>query len=193
MRFIKRLLFVILLLVIAFFVYRLINPTAANSLLHDIKSFSNDKIGTHFSLDTKTIAASWAVSSWTVSPWSTLSNSSVNITWNILNDSGDELLLTDINASATWISATWSLSKDTSSVTTSAILSPKDTTSCPAMPTVSLCPSDQEKYVSYSSTDCGTYYACKSKTPAAPKTSASSSHKWLSSQDIRDLKNLFWN
>ena len=50
MRFIKRLIFVILLLLIAFFVYRLINPTAAKELLYDIKSFSNTTIGTHFSL-----------------------------------------------------------------------------------------------------------------------------------------------
>jgi hypothetical protein len=50
MRFIKRLIFVVLLLVIAFFIYRLISPTAAKELLYDIKSFSNDKIGTHFSL-----------------------------------------------------------------------------------------------------------------------------------------------
>jgi len=50
MRFIKRLIFVIILLVIAFFIYRLINPKAANALLHDMKSFSNQRIGTHFSL-----------------------------------------------------------------------------------------------------------------------------------------------
>ena len=50
MRFIKRLIFVVLLLVIAFFVYRLVNPTAAKELLYDIKSLSNNTIGTHFAL-----------------------------------------------------------------------------------------------------------------------------------------------
>jgi hypothetical protein len=50
MRFIKRFIFVILLLIIAFFIYRLISPKAAKELLFDLKSFSNDKIGTHFSL-----------------------------------------------------------------------------------------------------------------------------------------------
>lgn len=50
MKFIKRLLFILFLLIVAFFVYRLINPTAAKELLYDLKSFSNDTIGTHFSL-----------------------------------------------------------------------------------------------------------------------------------------------
>lgn len=35
---------------------------------------------------------------------------------------------------------------------------------CPAMPTVESCPTGQEKYVSYSSPECGAYYACR---PAA--------------------------
>lgn len=50
MRFIKRLFFVTILLVIAFFFYRLINPAGAKALLYDIKSFFNTTIGTHFSL-----------------------------------------------------------------------------------------------------------------------------------------------
>ncbi|MEI6672975.1 MAG: hypothetical protein WCL02_06720 [bacterium] len=50
MRFIKRFFFIIFLLLIAFFVYRLISPKAANALLFDLKTFSNDKIGTHFIL-----------------------------------------------------------------------------------------------------------------------------------------------
>jgi hypothetical protein len=50
MRFVKRFIFVLILLLIAFFIYRLVNPTAAKELLFDLKTFSNDKIGTHFSL-----------------------------------------------------------------------------------------------------------------------------------------------
>jgi hypothetical protein len=43
MKFIKRLIFVFILLLLAFFVYRLVNPSAAKDLLQDMKSFSNDK------------------------------------------------------------------------------------------------------------------------------------------------------
>jgi hypothetical protein len=50
MRFLKRFIFVVILLVLAFFIYRLISPKAANQLLLDIKTFSNDTVGTHFSL-----------------------------------------------------------------------------------------------------------------------------------------------
>jgi hypothetical protein len=57
MRFIKRLIFIFILLLIAFFIYRLINPTAAKDLLYDLKSFSNTTIGTHFSLSGGTITA----------------------------------------------------------------------------------------------------------------------------------------
>ena len=32
---------------------------------------------------------------------------------------------------------------------------------CPGMPTVDSCPSGQEKYVTYESRECGTYYACR--------------------------------
>ena len=35
--------------------------------------------------------------------------------------------------------------------------------SCPAMPTVDSCPDGQEKTVSYSSPECGTYYSCRPK------------------------------
>lgn len=52
MRFIKRLIVVIVLLLLAFFVYRLISPSSAKTLLYDLKSLANDKIWTHFSLET---------------------------------------------------------------------------------------------------------------------------------------------
>gem|GEM_PF-1736506 len=58
MKFIKRFIFVILLLLIAFFIYRLISPTAAKELLHDLKSFSNDKMGTHFTLSGEAVLES---------------------------------------------------------------------------------------------------------------------------------------
>ncbi|MEI6118880.1 MAG: hypothetical protein WCP92_06780 [bacterium] len=48
------------------------------------------------------------------------------------------------------------------------------------MPTVNSCPTNQEKYVSYTSPECGTYYSCRIKTttPTPPKTTTttSSSH-----------------
>lgn len=50
MRFIKRFIFVLILLVIAFFIYRRISPKAANNLLDDLKTLSNNTIGTNFSL-----------------------------------------------------------------------------------------------------------------------------------------------
>jgi hypothetical protein len=57
MRFVKRFIFVVILLVLAFFIYRLISPKAANQLLLDIKTFSNDTIGTRFSLSGEVIVA----------------------------------------------------------------------------------------------------------------------------------------
>jgi len=51
MRFIKRLIFIIVLLLVAFFVYRLINPTAAKALLYDLATFSNTRLHTHFTLN----------------------------------------------------------------------------------------------------------------------------------------------
>jgi len=61
MRFIKRLIFILLLLVVAFFIYRLISPTWAQELLSDLKTFSNDTIGTHFSVDSVSISTTWSV------------------------------------------------------------------------------------------------------------------------------------
>lgn len=50
MRFIKRFIFVIILLLIAFFIYRLISPQGAKQLLYDLKLSSNSTIGTEFPL-----------------------------------------------------------------------------------------------------------------------------------------------
>jgi len=202
MRFIKRLIFVIILLVVAFFIYRLINPTAAKELLYDLKTFSNDKIGTNFSLTTKALIVSWTTSTDTI----------IELTWNLSGISDEELLLNDMDFIATgnwkvslsWATSTWTTTKTPSSkvvVTTSATpplpeapvvvpkttVVPKKITPCPAMPTVNSCPTGQEKYISYSSSACGTYYACRTKTVTT------SSPKGLSSQDVRDFKALFWN
>lgn len=87
MRFIKRLIFVIFLLVAAFFVYRLIKPTAAKELLYDLKSFANDKIGTHFYLSGEVEVITWTV----------LDETGIILeeTWALQEITGDEELLLD--------------------------------------------------------------------------------------------------
>lgn len=64
MKFIKRLLFIVLLLLLAFFIYRLINPSAAKTLVQDVKTFSNDRFWTHFVVSTeieKIIVETWTI------------------------------------------------------------------------------------------------------------------------------------
>ncbi|MEK7192461.1 MAG: hypothetical protein AAB646_03030, partial [Patescibacteria group bacterium] len=39
---------------------------------------------------------------------------------------------------------------------------------CPSLPTVSECPAGEEKYVTYTSRDCGTYYGCRKAQPSTP-------------------------
>jgi hypothetical protein len=186
MRFLKRLLFILLLLLLSFFLYRLINPTWAKALLFDLKSFSNTRLGTHFVLTDEPLTTSW--SSLTIT-WNALSN-----TWILQETSDDELLFDDIfppeDDSSTKSQTTWVLNdtlNDTSSTTSS--------TPCPAMPTVNSCPANQEKYVSYSSSACWEYYACRIKTVTPPSTTVvtPSSTNGLSSQELRDLKNLLKN
>jgi len=147
MRFIKRLIFVIFLLVIAFLVYRVIKPTAAKQLLHDLESFSNTTIGTHFSLTGITIVTSWTVLA--------VTGEVIENTWT-LSSGDDTLLLNDASLSQenfdTWIQETWT----TSSTTT---ITP------PTTPT---------------------------KTTTTKKTTTTSSNG-LSTQDMRDLKNLLQN
>lgn len=43
-------------------------------------------------------------------------------------------------------------------------------TPCPGMPTVDSCPTDQEKYLVFSSSDCGEYYACRATTVTSTPT-----------------------
>ncbi len=104
MRFVKRFIFVVILLVLAFFIYRLISPKAANQLLLDIKTFSNDTIGTRFSLSGEVIVATWQVLD--------ASGTLPELTWSLVEITGDdELLLTDTELSqepiTTWYSDTW--------------------------------------------------------------------------------------
>jgi len=51
MTFIKRFIFVWILLVLAFFVYRLVSPTGAKSITNTIQSVLNATVWTNFSLD----------------------------------------------------------------------------------------------------------------------------------------------
>ena len=64
MKFIKRLLFILILLLAAFGVYRVVSPTAAKALLQDMKTFSNDKLGTDFVITTETEEI--LVETWTI-------------------------------------------------------------------------------------------------------------------------------
>lgn len=173
MRFIKRFFFIILLLLIAFFIYRLISPKAANALLFDLKTFSNDKIGTHFILSGEVLVTTWTL----VDTWVIIDTTGVvlNDTWIFQENTGDELLLNDTenmqNTGTALVVDTWTITQ-----------SP-----CPALPTVSSCPTGQEKYIVYSSSTCGVYYACKTKTVSAKPSP--SSHG-LSTQDKNTTKTI---
>ena len=167
MRFIKKLIFIIILLLLAFFVYRLINPLAANALLHDLKSFSNTNIGTHFSLTGEVIENTWINLD--------VTGTILESTWALQELTGDEeLLLNDTQLS--WENV------DENIQTWTVVSTP-----CPAMPTVNSCPTGEEKYISYTSSTCGTYYACRTKT-----TTSTSSHG-LSHKDTQDAQTLLGN
>lgn len=96
--------FIIVLLLLAFFVYRLISPTAAKTLLYDLKSFSNTTIGTNFSLNSKSLETTWTVLD--------ITGTIVEETWFFQEITGDEelllndMLLTeenfDIQTTTTW-------------------------------------------------------------------------------------------
>ena len=159
MKFIKRLIFICILLLIAFFIYRLINPTAAQELLYDIKTFSNTNLHTHFSLNTGEIL----VETWIIFE--------IEETWGLQELTGDDELLFGGTEGIEENTGTWTISS----------------APCPAMSTVNSCPTDQEKYISYSSSACGTYYACRTKTTASITSNG------LSSQDKIDVNNVLDN
>ncbi len=107
----------------------------------------------------------------------------LDTTWFLQDSSGDEeLLLSDAE-----------LPQDTGSSLVEHTTWTVSTTPCPAMPTVNSCPTNQEKYVSYTSPECGTYYSCRIKTttPTPPKTTTTTSSSHDNSLDTF-LKN-FWN
>lgn len=64
MKFIKRLLFILLLLLAAFGVYRVVSPTAAKALLQDMKTFSDDRFGTDFVVTTE--SEEILIETWTI-------------------------------------------------------------------------------------------------------------------------------
>jgi hypothetical protein len=113
MRFIKRLIFVLLLLVIAFFIYRLISPQSAQQLLYDLKLSSNSTLGTQFPLSGEVIVTSWVVLD--------LTGVLVEDTWALQEITGDEeLLLSDfellLEDDRTWtVTTTWATSLPVSS------------------------------------------------------------------------------
>lgn len=94
MRFIKRIIFIVVLLLIAFFVYRLISPKSAQELLFDLTTFSNDTLGTHFSLSGETLTQTWESL--------LVTGVLLEETWALQEFTGDEeLLLTDSEISGT--------------------------------------------------------------------------------------------
>lgn len=107
--------------------------------------------------------------------------------------SGDELLFGDVSSDEDTLVVETETAPEVVPET-----APK-TTSCPAMSTVDSCPAGQEKYTTYTSPECGTYYACREKpvtSKATPKTTpktTTSSVKGLSNQEMRDLVNLLQN
>lgn len=64
-------------------------------------------------------------------------------------------------------SNTWTQDSTTEETTEEATAK----TPCPAMPTVDSCPTNQEKYLAFSSPDCGEYYACRTKSQVSTPVS----------------------
>ena len=140
MRFIKRFIFVLILLLIAFFIYRLINPTAAKELLFDLKTFSNDKIGTHFSLSGE-IIETWVVLNMT--------GTVLEDTWFLQEISGDEqLLLNDAELTQESFTETW-----TPSVATAVVAPTPTPVPTPTPTTVKTTPTTTKTTSSSSSKD----------------------------------------
>ncbi len=137
MRFVKKIVFVLLLLIIAFFVYRLISPNSANNLLLDIKTFSNTSFGTHFDLSGTILETSGVVLDTT---WTVLDASGVSLLTTGQENTGDELLLSDVELSTgqTTIPATGTIVSSWATVITSApVVVPvvkKTPTKAPAKP-----------------------------------------------------------
>lgn len=133
MIFIKRFFFVLILLVIAFFVYRMIHPVWAASLLYDLKSFSNSTLGTDFVLFSDIQNTTGAIFDET---WIVLDVTGIlfDDTGSLQEISGDELLLHDVDIldepiSDTQPFVTWTISPSIeSSVSSSTQLQSTKTT-----------------------------------------------------------------
>lgn len=118
MRFIKRLIFIIILLLIAFFIYRLISPQSAKQFLYDLKLSSNTTIGTQFLLTGEILDSSGLSLD--------VAEVVVENTWILQDISDDEqLLLNDFEflqediatgIYTTGIVSTWVISVDSSAV-----------------------------------------------------------------------------
>jgi hypothetical protein len=114
MRFIKRFVVVLVLLVLAFFFYRLINPTGAKALLFDLKNFSNNSIGTNFSLTQD--GEEVLLDTWTVLGETGVLIDNDSVLQEI--DEADELLLGDISLDEETFTDTDPVLKDSSSTPT---------------------------------------------------------------------------
>jgi len=70
--------------------------------------------------------------------------------------------------------------KEVCSVPGAKNLPPHQPPICPAMPTVNECPAGQEKVVTYSSPECGTYYGCRptGSTTTPPPSSCPAGYRW---------------
>lgn len=55
---------------------------------------------------------------------------------------------------------------------------PPSPTVCPALPTVTSCPPDQEKVATYSSPECGTYYECRPRASQPPPGGCPTGQYW---------------
>lgn len=125
MKFVKRFVFIVIIVIVAFFVYRLISPTAAKSLLSDIKSFSNTTFWTHFALQQVNVVTTWSDSS--------VATGSVDITWELQEITGADVLFGEddlitgqhIPTSPTWTVdvVTWTTSVSSVSTSTSTTAS----------------------------------------------------------------------
>lgn len=125
MKFVKRFVFIVIIVIVAFFVYRLISPTAAKSLLSDIKSFFNTTFWTHFALQQVNVVITWSDSS--------VATGSVDITWELQEITGTDVLFGEddlitgqhIPTSSTWTVdvVTWTTSVSSVSTSTSTTAS----------------------------------------------------------------------
>ncbi len=123
MKFVKRFVFIVIIVIVAFFVYRLISPTAAKSLLSDIKSFSNTTFWTHFALQQVNVVTTWSDNS--------IATGSVNITGELQEITGADALFVEddiITGQQTPTTSTWIVEVDTWTTSVSSVSTSTSTT-----------------------------------------------------------------